>query len=222
MLHPSLSIVCLPKATPTDHLADAADTRLTDIGYMGLGPAGHFITRGRARRRRGRLLQPWRNTAAGGPVALLDLDAMRTAGQHLYGYRWALWNQVVAGTRPAQPFWVFLDRHDHDPIKYPLSRAQRDYLSQPRIASMRTYNALPHKVMELPTAHLEAFQTGGQVYAYYGWLTAVPGDGLLRPDGRYLSQVKGDHPSRLTYLDKANWAIAALGDDDILVAVNTR
>jgi hypothetical protein len=220
VLHPSLSIVCLPKDTSTAQMAEAADAALTRRPGVDLRLAWHFLTRGRRQRRR--VLHPWRNIAAGGPVKLLDLDAMRAATERLYGHRWWVWNQVIAGTRPAQPYWVFLDRAHHDPAKYPLGRAQRDYLAQPRIASMRTYNALPHRVADLPTAHLEAFQTGANAYAGYGWLTAVPGDALVCPGGALLTAGTGDHATRLSYLHTANAQVAALDGDDILVAIRTQ
>src|SRR5258706_11935339 len=125
----SLTIVCLPHGTPTDQLATTAATSLAATPLTNLGSAGHFITN--TRLRRGSLLQPWKDTAAGGPVRLLDLDAMRAAAHRLCWYRWTIWNQIVAGTRPAQPYWAFLDRHHADPAKYPIAKARQHYLAQP-------------------------------------------------------------------------------------------
>jgi hypothetical protein len=87
---------------------------------------------------------------------------------------------------------------------------------------MRTYNALPHRVADLPTSHLEAFQTGANAYAAYGWLTAVPGDRLVCPGGAMFTAGTDDHAARLSYLHAANEQVAALDGDDILVAVHTR
>ncbi|ROO60325.1 hypothetical protein EDC02_2186 [Micromonospora sp. Llam0] len=220
MPNTSLTIVCLPKGTPTDQLAATAKNRLAGTPLISLGTAGHFAVS--TRLRRGSLLQPWKDTAAGGPVRLLDLDTMRTAARNTYGYRWTIWNQVIAGTRPAQPYWIFAERHLADPVKYPVSKAQEHYLAQPRIANMLTYNALPNKIMALPTSHLEAFQAGVRGYAHFGWLCAVPGDGLLCLDGTYLAAASDQLSTRLFYLATANQRITALSSHDVLVALCTR
>jgi hypothetical protein len=216
----SLTIVCLPKGTPTDQLATTAKTRLADTPLTSLGTAGHFAAS--TRLRRGSLLQPWKDTAAGGPVRLLDLETMRNTARNTYGYRWTIWNQVVAGTRPAQPYWTFAERHLADPVKYPVSKAQQHYRAQPRIANMLTYNALPNKIIALPTSHLEAFQAGVHGYAHLGWLSAIPGDGLLCLDGTYLAATSDQLSTRLSYLAAANQRLTALNNHDILVALSTR
>ena len=220
MPNTSLTIVCLPHGTPTDQLATTAATRLAATPLTSLGSAGHFITH--TRFHRGSLLQPWQDTAAGGPVRLLDLDAMRAAAHRAYWYRWHIWNQVVAGTRPAQPYWTFLDRHRDTPEKYPIAKAQRHYLAQPRIANMLTYNALPNRIMELPTSHLEAFQTGAHGYANYGYLCAVPGNSFLCLDGTYLAATSDQYATHLAYLADANHRITTLNTRDALVALCTR
>ena len=214
-----LTVVCLPEVTPTDHLMAAAASRIAARSRTVVGPVGHFTAATRLRRRH--LLKPAGHTAAGGSVQLLDLDAMRAAARRSWHYRWTLWQRVVADTTPARPYWRFLDRHRAAPARYPLAEAQRHYLAQPRIAAMLTYNALPNKIMELPTGHLEAFQTGEHSYAHLGWLSAVPGDAVLCLDGSYLT-VRTDHlATRLAYLAEANRRLAALGPRDHLVALHT-
>ncbi|WP_349876327.1 hypothetical protein ABIH81_19485 [Micromonospora sp. HUAS YX12] len=220
MSNTSLTIVCLPNGIPTGELATTAATCLAASRLTSLGSARHFLVNTRFRRRS--LLQPWKGTAAGGPVRLLDLDAMRVAARRTYWYRWRIWNQVVAGTRPAQPYWTFLERHRADPGRYPIAKAQRHYLAQPRIANMLTYNALPNRIMGLPTSHLEAFQTGAHGYAHYGWLCAVPGDSLLCLDGTHLAATRDQYAARLAYLAEANRRLTALSTRDILVALCTR
>lgn len=220
MPHTSLTIVCLPHGTPTDQLAATAAIRLAATPLTSLGSAGHFVAN--TRFHRGSLLQPRENTAAGGPLRLLDLDAMRAAAHRAYWYRWHLWNQVVAGTRPAQPYWTFLDRHRDAPDKYPLAKAQRHYLAQPRIATMLTYNALPNRLTDLPTSHLEAFQTGAHGYANYGWLCAIPGNSFLCLDGTHLVATSDQYATHMAYLAEANHRIGGLHHRDILVALCTR
>lgn len=220
MPNTSLTIVCLPQGIPTDQLATTAATCLAATPLTSLGSAGHFIVN--TRFHRGSLLKPWKDTAAGGPVRLLNLDAMRAAAQRTYWYRWHIWNQVVDRTRPAQPYWTFLERHRADPAKYPLAKAQQHYLAQPRIANMLTYNALPNRIVDLHTSHLEAFQTGAHGYAHYGWLSAVPGNSLLCLDGTHLAATRDKYATRLAYLAEANRRITALNHRDILVALCTR
>src|SRR5262249_32082054 len=77
----TLGIVCLPKATPTEDLATTAIARLgSSPPPTQASPAGHFPVT--TRLRRGSLVQPWHATAAGGPIRLLDLDAMRTSARN--------------------------------------------------------------------------------------------------------------------------------------------
>jgi hypothetical protein len=216
----SLTIVCLPNGTPTDQLATVAATGLAVTPLTNLGSAGHFVVN--TRFRRGSLLQPWKDTAAGGPIGLLALDAMRATAYRAYWHRWHVWNQVVAGTRPAQPYWSFLDRHRDAPDKYPLAKAQQHFLAQPRIANMLTYNALPNRILDLPTSHLEAFQTGAHGYANYGYLCAVPGDTMLCLDGTYLAATSDRYASQVAYLSEANYRVSGLHHRDILVALCTR
>jgi hypothetical protein len=211
-------IVCLPKATPTDQLATAAIARLASSTTLAnASPAGHFPVT--TRLRRGSLVQPWHDTAAGGPIRLLDLDTMRTSARNAYWYRWHIWQQVTAGTQPAQPYWHFADRHHTEPAKYSLDKARRQYLAQPRVAAMRTYNALPNKILALPTSHLEALQAGGHAYAHLGWLSAVPADGVVTLDEDYLAANSGRVADQLSYLDAAQAHLTGLGARDHLVAL---
>ena len=220
MPHTAVVIVCLPQATPTDQLAAAAIARLgSTTAVTNASPAGHFPVN--TRLRRGSLVQPWHNIAAGGPVRLLNLDTMRAAARNASWHRWHIWKRVVDGTRPAQPYWHFLDRHRDEPARYSLTKAQRHYLAQPRVAAMRTYNALPNKVLTVSTGDLEAFQTGAHAYAHLGLLAAVPATGMLTLDGRYLAATSGRLADRLSYLDSAQAELTKLHPRDHLVALAT-
>ncbi|MDG4795399.1 hypothetical protein [Micromonospora sp. WMMD1082] len=214
-------VVCLPADTPTDQLVATAVARLASSPWTSAGPAGHFpIT---TRWRRGRLVQPWHDTAAGGPLHLLDLDAMRATAWDASWRRWDIWHRVVAGTRPALPYWHFVDRHRAEPHKYSLAKAQQHYLAQPRIAAMRIYNALRNKIGALPTNQLEAFQASddGNAYAYLGLLTAVPRDGLITLDGHHLAPASDRLADCLSYLESAQQHLNTLSSRDHLVAVAT-
>lgn len=212
--------VCLPKATPSVQIAAIATALLATHGITCGGPAGHFLTT--VRLRTGRLVQPWKGTAAGGPVRLLDLARMRNELSQLYANRWQLWNQVIAASPAARPFWHFYDRHTADPQRYSWNHARHAFASQPRIARMMTYNAHPGRLCQLPLEQLEAFEAGPQAYATYGWLQAVPSHGMVTLDGQLLTPAStrryADH---LDYLSQANDRITALGTADHLVAIAT-
>ncbi len=212
--------VCLPQATPTGKLGTAAAAALACHGITDAGPAGHFLTT--ARVRTGKLLQPWNGTAAGGPVKLLDLERMRADAHQRYWNRWQLWYQIVAGSPVARPWWHFYDRHTANPDKYTWDHAVQGFLNQPRITRMRTYNSHPGRLTTLPIEHLDAFEAGPQVYATYGWLQAVPSQGLFTLDGKLLRPASPRHTDQLTYLQQANEHITALTAVDHLVAVATR
>ncbi|WP_157017701.1 hypothetical protein [Cryptosporangium arvum] len=213
----SLSLVCLPDDTPAERIAAAAEASLAALSLTTHGPADHFL----AGRRRHWFSRIEHESIAGGRLHHLDLAAMRNAAYQLNWYRWTVWQQVVANTRPAQPYWTFLAHHRTTPTRYPLDRAQQDYLAQPRVLVMNTYNALPHRAMDLPTSHLEALQLGSHAYAHFGWLSAVPGDRLLCLDGTLLTAGTGQLAPRMDYLAEANGQIDTLAPDDIVVALRT-
>lgn len=212
----SLTIVCLPQATPIDTLATAAAALLPGT-ISSPAPVNHFRTSRRLFA--GKLLTASKHTTAGGPLGLLDLDAMAAAGRATYYHRSAVWHQVVAQTKAAQPFWTFFDRHQADPKKFTLAQAQQGYLAQPRIAAMRTYNLLPNRVMHLPTDHLEAFQAGHDTYTHLGGLTAVPANSLITVPGTHLKPTTGRLSDLLTYLEQAHTYLKTLTSKHHLVAL---
>jgi hypothetical protein len=216
---PALTLVCLPEGTPPETSPTAAQAHLTALRLTSLGATEHFRTS--TRRRRGLRTRTEHGIATGGPIKQLDFDAMRAAAQYEHWQRWTIWNQVVEGTRPAQPYWTFAERHQAGPDKYPLAKAKQEYLAQPRVQTMAVYNALPHRVADLPTAHLEALQMGPQAYTHLGWLSAVPGDRLIGPDGTVLDGHTDELSVRLSYLGEANQLLDELNSDEILVALHT-
>lgn len=225
MSNTAVIIVCLRQDTPTGQLAATAIAHLTALSTLSNAhTASRFATTSRitSRWHQRHLLQPWQHTAAGGPIRLLDIDGMRAAARDAFWQRWHLWHQVVAGTPMARPYWQFADRHLAAPDKYPRERAQREYLAQPRIAAMRTYNALPTKVLPLLTRELEAFQAGPHTYAHLGWLSAIPADGVITLNDQYLHRQGGRLAEQLDYLHSANNAITAMNTDDRLVALTAR
>jgi hypothetical protein len=216
----SVLTVCLPKATPTDQIGIAATAllathRITDAGLA----TGHFLTRRRLRT--SKLLQPGKGVAAGGPIGLLDLERMRTDLQQRYWNRWQIWQQIVAGSPVARPWWHFYDRHAADPDTYTWEHARHGFASQPRVARMLTYNAHPGRQTDLPADHLDAFETGPQAYATYGWLQAVPGDRMLTLDGRLLGRAGSRYSVHLEFLGQANEHLHALAADGVLAAFTT-
>ncbi|MFI5916491.1 hypothetical protein [Dactylosporangium sp. NPDC051541] len=216
-----LVVVCLPDGgTPGTLVADAVNRCLPVSGRgcpADISLAGHFAYR---TRRVSKLVEPWQYRASGGPVRLLDLSAMRADWHAQAWQRWQLWSHVVAHLPIARPFWVFARKHQDNPRRYPITRAQQDYLAQPRIIAMRMHNALATAgQLLLPTNELEAFQAGPEQYCGLGWLQAVPGSAFIDPDGGYHTAASGRLADHVAYLAAANHHIDRLGRTAALVAL---
>jgi hypothetical protein len=214
-------VVCLPPDAEPRLLPELATAKLGIRGVRADGVTPYFVTR---TRRTSKLIDHWHGITSGGPIKLLDLDRMRRNGATAAAAQWLLWHQVVAGTKPAQPLWWFTDKHATDPGRYPLGRAEADYLAQPRILAMATHNAMPHHFVELPTAALEAFQAGYGTYVNLAWLAAVPADGLAPAHGEHggwLTARSERLADQLAYLSAANAHLAGLHPSVQLVAAAT-
>ncbi|MEU4428864.1 hypothetical protein AB0F81_50340 [Actinoplanes sp. NPDC024001] len=211
---PCIVVVC--PAADAASLPDRALNAVTAHGEPADGLVPHFLTRTRWSRK---VINYRYGRAVGAPIRLLSLDAMRSAAAAAAGAQWRLWQQVVAGTRPAAPFWCYAERHRADPDRHPLHRMQAEYRAQPRILAMTAYNALPGKPCPLPTAALEQLQNGYLTHVNVAWLAAVPAAGLVTADGDYLTAASQRLADRLAYLDAANAHLAALTGDTVLVAV---
>jgi hypothetical protein len=195
-------VVGLPPDTEPRLLPEAATATLARRGITANGARPHFVAR---TRRLSKLIDLRDGMSSGGPIRLLNLDAMRRRAVAAAAAQWCLWQHITDGTRPAQPLWSFTDRHRSDPDKYPFDRVQADYLAQPRVLAMNTYNALPHRICELPTQELEAFQAGYGTYVNLAWLAAVPADGLAPASGDgYLTATNNRLADQITYLHVAN------------------
>lgn len=211
-------IVCLPEpTTPVDELVDTALDRMDPDAQPAWEPIRYFRTR--RRWRTAKLVSATDHTSAGGPIGLLDLQAMFAAGHATYAWRYQVWQQVVAGTPPAQPYWRFWDRHRDQPRRYPLAQAQRDYLAQPRVVAMRVYTMLDNRVTDLPDAHLEALQTSSDTYAHLGGLTAVAAQKMIDLPGHLLAPATDRLHDLLTYLDTAHTHLRELSARHQLVAL---
>ncbi|GAA0911509.1 hypothetical protein [Virgisporangium aurantiacum] len=214
-------VVCLPPDTDPRRLPELAATRLRLHSLTANGTVQHFVAR---TRRTSKLIDCWQGVTSGGPIRLLDLAAMRHQAAAAASARWQLWQHVTAGTRPAQPFWQFLDRHRADPDRYPLERAQSEYISQPRVLAMKVHNAMPNRICELPTGSLEIFQAGPGTYVSVAALAAVPADGLAALHGShtgdgYLTTASERLADQLTYLQAANAHIDGLHPNQPLAAM---
>ncbi|GLL03714.1 hypothetical protein [Dactylosporangium matsuzakiense] len=210
------AVVCLPAGTRPADLAAAATATLAARGLATAGVLPYFRA---STRRTGRLVDCWNGLTSGGPIGCLDLDGMRASAAAGAANVWRLWHQVVAGTRPAQPFWVFADKYAADPARYPLGKAQSDYLAQPRVLAMATHNAFPGQVCPLPPATLEAFQAGFGTYVNLASLAAIPGDGFAPQSGGWLSPRSQRLADILAYLSTANAHLTQMSGDAALVAV---
>ena len=220
---PSLSgsraIVCLSPDLKPEWLPQLATAKLRTLGVTVTGAMPYFPAR---TRRASKLVDRHNGLTCGGPIGLLDLAAMRQHAQAAAATQWWLWHQVVAGTRPACPFWYFVDRHRTDPRRYPLARAQADYTTQPRIIAMTAHNARPDTRIPVPTAALESFQAGYNTHLSMAVLAAVPADGVATTygaHGGWLTCTSERLTDQLAYLQAANAHIDGLGKNLQLIAM---
>ncbi|GIH16136.1 hypothetical protein [Rugosimonospora africana] len=208
-------IICLPNTIAPPLLPALAHARLTTGGYTPRGPVPYFAT---STRRTRRLIDRWRGHTSGGPIELLDLDRMRGLAATAATHTWHRWAYVVSGTPAAKPFWHFVDRHRADEGRYPLTRAQQDYLSQPRITAIRAFNALPQGG-GIPTDQLEALQAGLTTYVTIAQLSAVVADGMATAEGDFFTPVSSRLDHQLTFLHHANHHLAGLPRDAPVAAI---
>jgi len=215
----SRTIVCLPPDSSPRLLPELATAKLRMRGLTANGVVPHFPAR---TRRTSKLVDRWDGLTSGGPIRLLDLAAMRRNAQAAAAAQWMLWHRVVAGTGPANPFWCYVDKHRTDPRRHPLDRAQTEYAAQPRVLAMAAYNARPDRLVELPTAGLEAFQAGYNTFVNLAVLAVVPADGVATAHGEHggwLTCTSERLADQLAYLDAANAHINGLHPSTQLVAM---
>ncbi|XVV10890.1 hypothetical protein ACQP2X_39540 [Actinoplanes sp. CA-131856] len=158
-------------------------------------------------------------TCVGGPARLLDLAGMRHAAGVGAGIRHQLWQQVVQGTKPAQPWVQFHTRHLSEPDKYSHERAAADFWAQPRVTAMRMHNAASIGT-PLGPEELEMLQAGYAAYQNFSALNAVCGDALRTAAGGQLAPASDLFSDRVTYLDQALRYLNTIEDtDQRLIAV---
>lgn len=218
------AVVCLPAGTAVANMPRRADAVLSGVGLASAGVLPHFASKvGRRPWRTRHLIDCGDGVTSGGPITLLDLSGMRTAAAAAADMQWRVWNQVVRGTKPAEPFWVYLGRFRDDPARYPLVRVQAEYRSQPRILAMAAHNAAVRHagaaVPALATRAVEAFQAGHDTYVNTAWLAAVPGDGLAPTTAGWMTTASPRLIDTLAFLAAANTYLDELSPDSLLVAV---
>ncbi|WBB52415.1 hypothetical protein [Verrucosispora sp. WMMD573] len=209
-------VVTVDPDITTDALTDSAADRVHTQGHLRpTGPVGRFPARRRLTRK---LVHRSRGHAAGGPIRLLDLRLMRSRAAEYAAWQRQQWHATVSGTRDAQPWWVFLDRHRADPAAWPISRAQQAYLAQPRVLAMTAYNAA-YRQHPIPATGLESLQAGLSTYCTAAALAAVPGDATATATGMWLTTRSGRLSDRLANLHAANDYIDQLPSRTPLVAI---
>lgn len=126
-------VVTLTPEITTDALTESAADRVHTQEPLSHWPCRPFPARRRLTRK---LVHRLNGHAVGGPIRLLDLRLMRSRAAEYAAWQWQQWHATVSGTRDAQPWWVFLDRHRVDPAAWPISCTQQAYLAQPRVLAM--------------------------------------------------------------------------------------
>ena len=215
----STVVVAMPPGTPTTDLLPIAAARVTAAGLAVAGGVPYFLARSRGARR---LLDHWQGLTTGGPVDRLDLAGMRQRAVAAAATQWQWWRYVVASTPVARSWDELWDRAVQNPDRYPPRQVLREFVGQPRIAAMRTHNAMPGQRWPLPPADVEMFQAGHRTYCGLAWLAAVPGDGFVCPGGPLLQPGSDRLSDRITYLRHANAHLERLARGTALVAVLVR
>ncbi|MFJ6199155.1 hypothetical protein [Micromonospora sp. NPDC092111] len=157
---------------------------------------------------------------AGGPVRLLDLTGMGQAAHIGAVLRHQQWSHVVAGTQPATPWALFLQRHLTDPSDYPIDTATAAFHRQPRVQAMRMHNAAAHGSGHLDPTDLEIFQAGASAYANYHALWASCTDALLTEGGHRLHPASAFFADRITYLQQAHHHLQSLDRHQLVFAID--
>jgi hypothetical protein len=161
---------------------------------------------------------------AGGPVGLLDLAATAAHLRNVARHDLADWQQAVAGTPPARPWWNFLDAHHAEPDGYPVERAAAEFEAQPRISAMAAARGARFSA-DMYGPGLEALHAGPDVYAAYQAGLLAYTDGLVTLDGQLMVPsftpvlVEQTLAERQLFHDKAGRYVAGLDPTTLLVAV---
>jgi hypothetical protein len=215
-----IMIVCVPEELP----AQALERRQLDRHFGVQGSiAQRFWAKPHRVWNRHHLIDPRKGTptpCAGGPLRMLDLDALRRAYGKGAGVRHQLFTRVARGTKDAHPWATFAQRHLDDPAKYPMDRAAADFNNQPRVLAMRAHNAVTYTTTgQLDVHELEMFQAGPVAYQNYQYLSAAVADAVLTLDGERITPATARFADRLTYLTDANRYLDTLDEDTRIIAV---
>jgi len=217
-------IVCVPDELSTEVLTG---TRQLDrhLGVSGTSCPRYWASPAIYPWQRRHLFDPRKAKAgprycAGGPIRLLDLAGMRHGAFVGASLRHAHWTRVVAGTKAATPWPMYLQRHLSDPSTYPMDTAIADFNRQPRVQAMRMYNAATYGAGQLDTGDLEMFQAGQTAYANYHALWSLCTDAFLTEAGDRLQPASAHFADRITYLEQAARYLDSLDESQRLFAVN--
>jgi hypothetical protein len=214
-------IVCVPDAIPGSDF----DRRQLDRHFGVPGSiAQHFWAKPCRRWQRGRLVDLRKGTpapCAGGPLRLLDLEALRHAHRVGAAMRHQMFTAATRGTRDAKSWPVFLQRHLDDPARYPYTTAEADFCNQPRVLVLAAHNAVTaDPAGQLDPHELEMFQAGPAAYGNYRYLYAAVADAVLGLHGDRLAPATARFADRLAYLHHANRYLDGLDPDCTLIAVD--
>ncbi|WP_199552206.1 hypothetical protein [Streptomyces sp. N35] len=156
-------------------------------------------------------------TCDGGPLRLLDLDAMRRRKGDEAAALYDLWESAVRGLPAAQPLSHFLERHQADPDAYSRDEACDDYRAQPAVAAVAGVPALP---MMDPVGY---FAAGREACVREARAGAVAGAVLLTLEGAWIERPWGletPEPAETAYVERVTAYLEGLDPDAYVICVD--
>ncbi|MER7177720.1 hypothetical protein [Streptomyces mesophilus] len=156
-------------------------------------------------------------TCDGGPLRLLDLDAMRTKAGDKAGARYDLWERTVRGLPAAEPWRHFHDRFKADPAAYGMDRARQDYRAQPAVAAVAEVAELPQHD---PVGH---FAGGRAAYVRAARDDAVVGAVLLTLEGAWIERpwsFETPPSAQAEYVERVTAYLDGLDPDAYVICVD--
>lgn len=153
----------------------------------------------------------------GGPVGLLDFEALRRRRGEEAATLYDRWESAVQGLPAAKPWQHFLERHQADPGTYSKDEARDDYRAQPAVAAAAEVSELSF------WDPVGQFAGGRAAYVREARDEAVTGVVLLTLEGAWIERpwaFETTASAEAAYVERAAAYLDGLDPDVYVVAVD--